>query len=289
MVSLQSLRYALTLAEELHFGRAAERHYIAPQAFGRHIQRLERELGARLFDRTSRRVTLTPAGRRLVEHAAEVLRRVDDLAEIVREAPPADSARVRVGVLGFGLADRWPELRDRVTALLPGVELVHVELDWDAQYDDVLAGRVDVGIVHDVGPVDGVRLDRALTAERVAVVPARSPLADARRLAPGDVADRPWIRMVGRHPGLAAWAGAAAQPANDAPSVRTPSAIPAAVATSGMLGVHGEPARRFFPRADVRFVPLDGPPAQVSVATREGDRRPGVEAFRQATRMLAAP
>jgi DNA-binding transcriptional LysR family regulator len=54
-MDFQTLRYVVTLAEELHFGRAARRHYLAPQAFGRHVQRLERELGTRLFDRTSRR------------------------------------------------------------------------------------------------------------------------------------------------------------------------------------------------------------------------------------------
>jgi DNA-binding transcriptional LysR family regulator len=287
-MELQALRYVVTLAEELHFRKAAERHYVAPQAFGRRVRDLERELGARLFDRTSRRVALTAEGARLVRHAQDVLARVEALGERAREAPAPDDT-IRVGVLGFGAAERWPQLRDLVAAQLPDAELVHVELDWDTQYDAVRYGEVDVAVVHDVGPVDGLRLDRVLHAQRVAVVPVSSPLADADRLALDDVADHAWIRVAGSHPGLRRWAGPAVGSARRSPVVRTPAAIPAAVATSGMLGVHGDPARRFFDRPDVRFVPLAGEPCEVSVASRADDRSRAAVAFRQAAGLLDTP
>src|SRR6185312_11314012 len=118
-MKIQSLRYVITLAEELHFGRAARRHYIVPQAFGREVQRLERELGVRLFDRTSRRVALTPAGEQFVGRARRVLAQVDELARIAEDGPPPDTAVLRVGVLGFGLADRWPQMCELVAAQHP--------------------------------------------------------------------------------------------------------------------------------------------------------------------------
>jgi hypothetical protein len=65
-------------------------------------------------------------------------------------------------------------------------------------------------------------------------------------------------------------------------SVRHPAAIPTAVATTGRVALHAAEAARFFPRPDVRFVPLEGPPVQVAVATRSGDARPAVTAFRRA-------
>lgn len=283
-MDIQALRYVVTLAEERHFRKAAERHYIAPQAFGRRVRALERELGARLFDRTSRRVALTPEGARLLRHAQDVLTRVDALGERTRAAQvSASDGVVRVGVLGFGAAQRWPDLRGLVEDQLPGTGLVHVELDWDSQFDAVRDGEVDVAVVHDVGPVDGLRLDPVLRAGRVAVVPASSPLAEAERLALADLDGFAWVRAVGRHPGLRAWAGPAGTDVNRrSPTVRTPAAIPAAVATSGMLGMHGEPARHFFDRPDVRFVPLDGEGCVVSVATRTDDRSRTAEAFRQA-------
>jgi DNA-binding transcriptional LysR family regulator len=90
-VEIESLRWVVTLAEELHFGRASQLHYVSAGHFGRQIQRLERQLGVRLFDRTSRRVTLTPAGQRVVVHARRILATLEDLQNSARLAPPTPS------------------------------------------------------------------------------------------------------------------------------------------------------------------------------------------------------
>ncbi|MFC5835704.1 LysR family transcriptional regulator [Nonomuraea insulae] len=104
-MEIRSLRYAVTLAEELHFGRAARRHFIAAQPFGRHIQRLEREVGRRLFERTSRKVVLTPAGERLVAEARRVLAAVDGLAEVARSEAPGGSVAVAHGPVEVARGD----------------------------------------------------------------------------------------------------------------------------------------------------------------------------------------
>src|SRR5882757_7629872 len=117
-VDIQSLRYAVTLAEELHFGRAAQRHFISQQPFGRHIQRLEHELGFALFNRTSRRVALTAAGERVIAEARTILAGFDGLTELRRWEEPV-AATLTVGVLGFGLAERWPHLATIVSGGFP--------------------------------------------------------------------------------------------------------------------------------------------------------------------------
>jgi DNA-binding transcriptional LysR family regulator len=71
-LDLRKLRYFVTLAEELHFGRAAERLYIAQPVLSRQIRKLEEELGAELLVRNSRRVALTPAGLHLMQEAKAV-------------------------------------------------------------------------------------------------------------------------------------------------------------------------------------------------------------------------
>ena len=287
-MNIQSLRYVITLAEELHFGRAAGRHYIVPQAFGRQVQRLERELGVRLFDRTSRRVALTQAGERFVGRARRVLAQVDELARIAEDGPPPDTDVLRVGVLGFGLADRWPQMCELVAAQHPRLRPAYVDTDWDSQYDAVRSGEVDVSIAHDIGPTDGLAFDPVLDVGRYAVVPRRSALADAEWLTEADVAAEQWVKPVGRHPGLADWAGVAGSTGGTSTLVRTPSMIPAAVALSGQLGIHGAPARWFFPHPEVCYVPMAGVHAIVSVVSREGDRRSAVAAFRRAARALAS-
>ena len=162
-MDIQALRYVLTLADELHFGRAARRHYIAPQAFGRHVQRLERELGVQLFDRTSRRVALTAAGERFVARAQRVLADVDALSRVAAEDRPVDAEVLRVGVLGFGLADRWPRMCELLAAQHPRLRLSYVDMDWDSQYDAVRTGVVDVSVAHDVGPFAGLAFDPEYT------------------------------------------------------------------------------------------------------------------------------
>ncbi|EXG82084.1 LysR family transcriptional regulator [Cryptosporangium arvum] len=287
-MDLDALRYVVTLAEELHFGRAAAEHFVAAGHFGRRVQRLERELGVRLFERTSRRVTLTPEGARVVAHARTVLAEVAELrsaAEIVRDT---DESVLRVGVLGFGMADRWPALRALLRAVVPGVRLVHEELDLWNQYDAVRRGDIDVGLVHYLGDLDGLVFEPVLTSPSVVVVPVASALADAPRLTRDDVADAGWITLSGAHPRMADWAGPASHGPRRAPAVRTPGGIPSAVATSGLLGLHGGAAARYYARPDVRFVPFDGAPVEVAAVLRDSDDRPIVQAFRRAAAAVAA-
>ena len=286
-MDIQSLRYAVTLADELHFGRAAARHYIAAQPFGQRIRRLERELGTPLFARTSRHVELTPAGERVVQRARTLLVALDRLAEEAAAGPPGDGRPLRIGVLGFGVAERWSDLHGAVARQLPELSLVHAELDLESQYAAVRSGQVDVAIVHDVGPVDGLDMTAVMSVPRVAVVPAGSDLADAEWLRPDDLADRPSIRLPGAHPGMATWMGASGGPLRNSPVVLNPATISAAVATTGVISLHGEAAKHFYPRPDVRFVPVEGPPCDIAVATRAADVRAGVEAFRRAARLVA--
>ncbi|MFJ3802816.1 LysR family transcriptional regulator [Streptomyces sp. NPDC090088] len=286
-MDIRALRYAVTLAEELHFGRAAQRHYISPQPFGRHIQRLEQDLGAMLFDRTSRRVTLTPAGERLIAQARTLLTALDSLTDRHAEGP-ADPRHLTLGVLGFGLAERGTDLVQAVHALDPAIAFSYAELDLADQYDAIRGHRVDAGIVQYVGPVDGLVFEQALTLPRVAVVPARSALAEADRLTEADVADSAWLPTAFPSSATAAWSGPAADGAHHRDALRSPAAIPAAVATTGRLALHADAAGRFYPHPGVRFVPLDGPPVQIALATRAADDRPAVTAVRQAARHLRA-
>ena len=282
-MDIRSLRYALTLADELHFGRAARAHYIAAQAFGRRIQELERELGTTLFERTSRRVALTAAGERFLPRARRVLAQMDDL---MRTAEGDHGEPVlRIGFLGYGLADRWPAARAMLARHRSDLAVSYVELDWETQYDAVRTGEVDVAVVHDVGEADDLVLDRVMESERYAVVPAESELAAADHLTHLDVVDHPRVVPVGQ-PGLAEWGGG--EPTRGGVEVRSPANIAAAVAVTGRIGFHAEPATRFFPHPGARYLPLDGPPAIVAIASRPRDRRASVAAFRTAARASAA-
>ena len=282
-MDIRTLQYVVTLADELHFGRAAQRHFISAQPFGQHVQRLEREVGARLFERSSRRVTVTPAGARFVDGARDVLQQLDRLRDVAAEEDlPLGDRHLRIGVLGFGAADRWGDLREAVRRQQPDLRLEHLELTFADQYDAVRMGEVDVALVQYVGELDGLEFERILSSPRAAVVPAESPLADADMLTVAELADCPWLNPAGQEPGLISWAGPGPGLDRGAPQVRHPGAIPTAVATTGRLSLHAAAAATYFPHPDVRFVPVEGPAVQVAVATRTGDHRAGVAAFRRA-------
>jgi DNA-binding transcriptional LysR family regulator len=102
-VELRQLRYFVAVAEELNFGRAAERLLIAGPSLSQQIKALEHDLGVRLFDRDRRSVALTPAGAALLPHARVLLQRADDLRR--RAAQLSGSEPVRLGYVGWLPAD----------------------------------------------------------------------------------------------------------------------------------------------------------------------------------------
>jgi DNA-binding transcriptional LysR family regulator len=145
-MELRQLRYFVTVAEELHFGRAAERLNIVQPAVSQQVARLERELGLQLLDRSSRHVRLTGDGERMLREARSVLAAADRAAEVA-----AELASGRSGVLRIGTA---PGLRDRLERGL--ARLVEATPDLDIQLTSgpaggylaaLRAGELDVAFV----------------------------------------------------------------------------------------------------------------------------------------------
>jgi DNA-binding transcriptional LysR family regulator len=143
-MELRQLRYFVTLAEELHFGRAAEREHIVQSALSQQIQRLERELGARLVERSTHHVALTAAGALFLAEARQILAHTDRAAQIARRAVGA-AAPLRVGIIDSSY-DSMPQILHEVQARHPGLVIHQVEASVPAQYQQLTDGRLDVGV-----------------------------------------------------------------------------------------------------------------------------------------------
>jgi DNA-binding transcriptional LysR family regulator len=140
-LDLRLLRHFVAVAEELHFTRAAERLYLAQQALSRDIARLERELGLRLFTRTTRRVALTPAGERLLVRARELLALHDQTRQELRGAGGGRPLLVDLLAEGHTPARVLQVAREHV----PGAELIaRFQGGVGAALRLLLAGRLDV-------------------------------------------------------------------------------------------------------------------------------------------------
>ncbi|MFD0393635.1 LysR family transcriptional regulator [Streptomyces nogalater] len=172
------LRAFVAVAEDLHFTRAAARLYVAQQALSRDVRRLERELGAELFVRTTRQVTLTPDGERLLPHARRVLAAQDDLLA----AFAAGQARpLLVDLNSAGLATGRRVLY-RARELAPDCELMaRYESGLTGAAADLLAGRLDASFGRFAGLDPALRsalAQQPVRYEPMAVVlPERHPLA----------------------------------------------------------------------------------------------------------------
>jgi DNA-binding transcriptional LysR family regulator len=195
-MELRQLQYFHALSEELHFGRAAAREQIGQPALSLQIAKLERELGVRLFDRTSRNVRLTRAGAMLVERARLVLREVEALVAAADRAAMGGRDSVRIGcIIDTGA------YQDVLAALDAfGLESgAGVELDLHSDHENAVLdrlrhGALDIGITW-LPPALPDDLDAAgLVSERiVAAVPDSHRLAEMDFITPKTVASEPLV------------------------------------------------------------------------------------------------
>ncbi len=147
MFELSQLRCFVAAAEELHFGRAAQRLNMTQSPLSRQIQLLEHILDAKLLERTSRSVALTPAGRVFLIEARRIVRLAESAALSARRVAHGDSGRVAIGftaVSGYSLV---PEIVARARATLPNIDLELREMVTGEQVDALLTGLIDIGFV----------------------------------------------------------------------------------------------------------------------------------------------
>ncbi|HCT78063.1 MAG TPA: LysR family transcriptional regulator [Micromonosporaceae bacterium] len=181
------LRYFVAVAEVLHFGRAAEVLGIAQPPLSQSIQRLERELGVELFDRSRRQVELTPAGRLLLDEARGVLAGEERMRAVMRMARDGTLGTLRAGVPPETPAVTLQALLRRLADQLPGLDIDLQELTTGEQLRMLADARLDVGLVHH--PVDALdlRFGPAVRIRLGVVLPRASPLARRTELALADL------------------------------------------------------------------------------------------------------
>src|ERR1700748_1468106 len=143
-VELRQLRYFVTLAEELHFGRAAAREHIVQSALSQQLQRLERELGTPPLGRATPHVRLPPAGSAFLLEARQILAHVARAAAAAQRAARSAPA-LRVGTVDASY-DSMPIILRRVQARFPDLEIHQVEAGVPEQYLLLAGGRLDIGI-----------------------------------------------------------------------------------------------------------------------------------------------
>lgn len=144
-MELRHLRAFVSVAEELHFGRAAKRLHLSQPPVSLAIKELETELGVRLFERSSRRIEITPAGEEALRDARAVLARTESLRQHARDASRGSGGSLAVGFISLAAYSFLPAMLRRFCAAFPAVKISLHESTTDRISTDVETGSLDVG------------------------------------------------------------------------------------------------------------------------------------------------
>lgn len=194
-MEMRQLRYLVALAQELSFTRAAARANVAQPALSRQIRKLEDELGTALVDRTSRRVQMTAAGRRLAERARVILDEVEAARAEIEEVTELASGRLVIGATQTPGPLDIARLLNEFHTLHPGIELaVREELSLTVA-DGLRSDEIDLGFVSEI-PASvrrGLTLRKIASEPLVIALPPGHRLAGAREVGFHELRDEPFI------------------------------------------------------------------------------------------------
>jgi len=197
-IELRHLRYFVAVAEELHFGRAAQRLHIAQPPLSQQIRRLEELLGYPLFERTSRSVALTAAGKLLLERARRTLANLQRDMEETRSAGRGEVGSLHVGFVGSAMLTTLQEIFQRYREAYPKVRLQLHESFTSLVAEQLLNGTLDVGLVRDGDPTSGLVSAPIFEEPFVAVLPTKHSKAQLKgaprkRISAGELKDEPFV------------------------------------------------------------------------------------------------
>ncbi|MBP7468721.1 MAG: LysR family transcriptional regulator, partial [Thauera sp.] len=179
-MELRHLRYFVAVAEELNFTRAAARLHIGQPPLSMQIRDLEGEMGVRLFERTQRRVALTPAGQCLLEHAYRILGGVREAVEAAQRAARGELGELRVGFTSsLPFTDLLPDALHAYRRRFPAVRLQLSEMFTPEQFGALARGELDVGFVR----LQGGRAPDGIALREIARNPLRLVVNASHRLA----------------------------------------------------------------------------------------------------------
>jgi len=192
-IELRHLHAFLIVAEELHFGRASERLGISQPPLSQQIRRVEDAIGHRLFDRDTRNVVLTPAGEAFVQTARAVLERLSSGVARARDIATGQGGRLSVGFTPTTALRLLPRIVPAFRAAHPRVEVDLVEMMPAPLVDALRLGRIDVAIMRDPSPAEGLAATILDTESYVAVLPEGHVQAADAPFALADLAADPFI------------------------------------------------------------------------------------------------
>ncbi len=177
-LNLRRLRYFVTVAEELHFGRAAERLHMAQPPLSQQIRRLEDDLSLVLFDRSTRRVTLTDAGAAFLVQARRLLATADSVDRFLDDHRSGEGGTLHLGFVDSSAYEVMPRFLREYRKRWPDVDFELRSLSSDQQHAALLAGEIDLGIGRTMGDGANIAAVEMLREQLYLAVPSGHRLSE---------------------------------------------------------------------------------------------------------------
>ncbi|MFD7664984.1 LysR substrate-binding domain-containing protein [Streptomyces sp. NPDC059788] len=192
MLDLRKLRYFVTVAEEEHVGRAAERLHISQSPLSRQIAQLEKNLGLTLFERSQQRIRLTCDGRVFLAEATALLRHAGRLENLGRRLGRGDEGGLCIGYVGDAMhTGLLPRALRTLNEERPGIHVALYDLTALQQFEGLRQRSLDIALVPQAPPES----DPDLRSTLLLTMPSGHPLADAAEIRPADLDGQPWIAV----------------------------------------------------------------------------------------------
>lgn len=261
VLEIRELECFIALADELHFGRAGERLYVSQSRVSQLLRDLERRIGTRLVERSSRRVRLTPAGERFLAELRPAYETLSATVDAARESARGVTGRLRIGFQGTADARLMRAIAD-FQERHPGCVTEIVEIPFSDPFGAVRHGDVDAAIVLlPVEEPDLVLGPLFSRQQQTVAVSVRHPFAGRASLRAAELSGTPLISATA--PAPAYWRAAQAPSAVPAPEVRTLQEGLTLVAAERGAMLLCRPTAEYHGRRDVTFVPVEGVPDSV--------------------------
>jgi len=295
-LELRQLRYFVTVADELHFGRAAVRLHMTQPPLSQAIAALEDQLGAPLFVRNRRTVALTPAGAALLPEAKRLLAEAESLPALVRRAAAGEAGRLAIAFITSADYSVLPPFLRRYSERYPDVHLSLHEATSDVQVEELLRGRIDAGFLIPPLPDRALaQLDYLKVLDEPLILCAPAGLALPPGGAPVRLQDLPHLPLIifprevspALHDAiLSCWRAAGITPAVGQQAIQMQTIVSLVSAGMGLALVPQSVSNLMRPGVEYRALADPTPRVDTGIAWRRDNPSPVLQGFLELLRTI---
>jgi DNA-binding transcriptional LysR family regulator len=289
-MELRHLRYFVAVAEELHFGRAAKRLYIAQPPLSQQIHQLEEELEVSLFKRTNRRVELTDAGQAFLDEAYKILAQVEQAKLLARRTARGEVGKLALGFVSSAAFELLPRLLYTYRKQYPQIHVSLHEMEKDQQIAALFSRQIQIGLLRPAVNSSELCSEIILREPLLLALPSQHPLVDKAQISIHDLINETFV-LQPRHWALGLYdrVMSLCHSANFSPNVKQEAADTYLMIglVAANMGISLVPASAQSLRSQgVVYRRLEGDTTQIEMAMvwRREDNSLAVEAFLELTR-----